>query len=257
MRLTLATPAVVLRCWPYGESDKIVCLLTEKYGKVTGIAKGAKRSRRRFANSLEPFSLVNLCFYDRPQAGLVFILSAELTRTFKHLAASLEKITLASYVTELTDGLTSERDHNMLVFKLLIEALTFLDKDGSEPLQFLASFELKLLSLAGYRPVLDRCVGCTRKHTGLVATPWHFSPAEGGILCGICARSRSQTLSVRDPVLEALTKLQREAHSDAAEVSPFPPEILKEIRFVIQRFLQIRLIREIRSAAFISAFVGV
>jgi len=78
MRACQATSAIVLRSRPFGESDKIVSFLTEKYGKITGIAKGAKRSRKRFVNSLEPFSLVNLRFQERSHSSLAFILSSEL-----------------------------------------------------------------------------------------------------------------------------------------------------------------------------------
>ena len=84
MRLSHVTPAIVLRTRPFGESDKIVSFLTENFGKITGIAKGAMRSRKRFVNSLEPFSLVNLCFQDRAHTNLVFILGAELAHGFRH-----------------------------------------------------------------------------------------------------------------------------------------------------------------------------
>src|SRR2546425_1402449 len=110
MRLSHVTPAIVLRARPYGESDKIVSFLTENYGKITGIAKGAKRSRKRFANSLEPFSLIDLRFQDRPHSNLVFILAADLLLGFKNLVAALEKISLASYMVEITDGLIGERE---------------------------------------------------------------------------------------------------------------------------------------------------
>src|ERR1043166_4648954 len=103
MSLRYATPAIVLRARPYGESDKIVSFLTESHGKLTGIAKGAKRSRKRFANSLEPFSLVELRFQDRPHGSLVFILASDLLFGFKNLASSLEKIAFASYLVEITD----------------------------------------------------------------------------------------------------------------------------------------------------------
>jgi len=117
MRLTFATPAVVLRSWPYGESDKIVCLLTESYGKVRGIAKGAKRSRKRFANSLELFSLVNLRFQDRPHGGLVFILSADLTFAFKRLDTTLFKISLSFYLVEITYVLIDKQVESYLYFQ--------------------------------------------------------------------------------------------------------------------------------------------
>src|SRR5512134_3900875 len=108
MRACQVTPAIVLRARPYGESDRIVSFLTENHGKLTGIAKGAKRSRKRFVNSLEPFSLVNLRFQDRAHSNLVFIVASDLTFGFKHLLTSLEKISLASYLVEITDGLIGE-----------------------------------------------------------------------------------------------------------------------------------------------------
>ena len=60
------TPAVVVRARVFGESDKIVTFLTRDLGKVTGIAKGAKRSKRRFVNVLEPFTHVSLRLRQRP-----------------------------------------------------------------------------------------------------------------------------------------------------------------------------------------------
>jgi DNA repair protein RecO (recombination protein O) len=260
MGLTFATPAVVLRSWPYGESDKVVRLLTENCGKVTGIAKGAKRSRKRFANSLEPFSLVNLRFQDRPHGGLVLILSADLTFVYKQLATSLEKITLASYLLEITDGLTGERDDSAQVFQHLKDGLLFLDRDGTAPLEFLASFELKLLRLAGYQPALDGCKRCSVTRGAHGAARWSFSLADGGILCGACAQARKESLPLGAATLAALIKLQedkREEKIDGSGGGSLPVAVLKEIRFIMQRFLQFHMEREIRSAAFLAKFVAI
>jgi len=257
MRFTLSTPAVVLRSRPYGESDKIVCFLTEKYGKITGIAKGAKRSRKRFANSLEPFSVVNLRFQDRSQGSLVFILSADLSVAFKRLCASLEKIAIACYLVEIIDGLLGERDENRLVFQHLKSGLVFLDGADTAPLDFLTSFELKLLGLAGYRPALDRCKHCARLRDEAEGSRWYFSLADGGILCARCAEPRKEILLLSAPALAALAGLQLEKEEPKSGViTPIPAAALTEIRFIMQRFLEFHLEREIRSAAFLSKFVA-
>jgi DNA repair protein RecO (recombination protein O) len=260
MGLILATPAVVLRTWPYGESDKIVSFFTETHGKVRGIAKGAKRSRKRFANSLEPFSIVNLRFQDRPHGGLVFLLSADLLSSFKKLDRSLEKITLASYLVEIIDGLVEERDENALLFQHLKHGLLFLDRDGAAPLEFLTSFELKLLRLTGYQPAFDRCKLCTLKRDAGGGPLWHFSPAEGGLLCSLCAAAKKETLPVGAAALLALERLQREGHDQAINGSAhvrLPAAVQSEIRLVMQRFLQFHMEREIRSAAFLAKFVAI
>src|SRR5439155_1113679 len=81
-----ATPALVLRTRPYGESDRIVTLITEQHGKVSGIAKGAKNSRRRFAGTLEPFVHIQAVFRQRTTSDLAFLLRCELLGVWRELA---------------------------------------------------------------------------------------------------------------------------------------------------------------------------
>ena len=73
MHREIGTLGFVLRSRPYGESDRIVTLITEEHGKITGIAKGAKNSRRRFGGTLEPFLHVRIVFRQRPASELVFL----------------------------------------------------------------------------------------------------------------------------------------------------------------------------------------
>ena len=253
MLLCHVTPAIVLRTWPFGEADKIVSFLTENHGKLAGIAKGAKRSRKRFVNSLEPFSLVNLRFQDYAHSRLAFIVAADLTLGFKSLLTSLEKISFASYLVEITDGLIAEREENRLVFLHLKDGLTHLEQQSTS-LTFLTSFELKLLKLTGYQPLLDGCRGCGRERRDQCAARWRFSPRDGGILCESCSRLRKEVFSLSAATLEILKNLQEEHSIPASDVSP-PSRVLKEIRSVVVRFIEFHMEREIKSAAFLNQFV--
>ena len=270
-------PAVVLRSRPYGESDTIVSFFTELHGKVTGIAKGAKRSRRRFVNSLEPFSLVTLRFQERANASLAFIHACELVRVFKSLTAHLDRIAHASYFMEITDGLVGEREENRAIFTHLANGLGRLDTHGSSLLS-LTFFELKLLALAGYQPHLGRCRRCgmgwreyhgsTRLTTGGSTKPvlsrveelttkggaWRFSLRDGGILCEDCAAFRKEALPLSREALGVIAALQQ-----AGRVPPngdaFPLEVLGESHLVLLRFLQFQIGRELKSAPFLEAYL--
>ncbi|MFQ5540145.1 MAG: DNA repair protein RecO, partial [Candidatus Binatia bacterium] len=156
MRELCVTPAIVLRSRPFGESDKIVSFLTRDYGKVTGIAKGAKRSRKRFVNVLEPFCLVNLHFQERPHSSLTFIHACDWILVFKDLTMNLEKIAYASYLVEITDELTREREENRSLFEHLKQGLVTIE-ENQPSLSLLAIFQMKLLRLSGYQPMLDCC----------------------------------------------------------------------------------------------------
>jgi len=122
-----ATPAIVLRTRDYMESDRIVTLLTEQAGKLGGIAKGAKASRRRFEHRLEPFSHVMLYFRRRPHGQLVFITRAEAAglEPFR-LEDNLGRLALGAYMLDLADALTSEDAEASGAYRLLAEALSAL-----------------------------------------------------------------------------------------------------------------------------------
>jgi len=255
MRVQLTTPAIVLRARPFGESDKIVSFFTQHHGKLTGIAKGALRSRKRFVNSLEIFSLVNLSFQERSRSHLAFILSADLVRGPRVLITDLDRIAHASYLVEITDGLVAEREENPVLFEHLKDGLAHLEERGTS-LRFLTYFELKLLRLAGYQPVLDICRRCRTKCPDGAVAKWHFSPLDGGILCDFCSRSCREVLPLGRSAVEVLAALQAENNYLPERLS-LPASVVAEIRSVVLRFIQFQMDREIKSAPFLHQFSSV
>jgi DNA repair protein RecO (recombination protein O) len=251
MRAISVTPAIVLRSWVFGESDKVVSFLTSEFGKVTGIAKGAKRSRRRFVNTLESFSLVQLRFQDRPHGGLAFIHACDLIRPHKKLTTSMEKIAHASYMVEVTDALTGEREENRALFEHLRDGLIWLDESvpcGS----FLAFFELKLLRLAGYQPGLEACrrCGCPRIENG--PGRWRFSARDGGLLCAGCCALRKETVPLSSEAIDALVEMQKVAAFPTYQQTS-SASALREGHSVLLQFIQFQTSRELKSIPFLDA----
>lgn len=243
------TPAIVLRSWSFGESDKIVSFLTQTHGKITGIAKGAKRSRKRFVNSLEPFALVNLHFHERTTSSLAFIHACELVRVFKRLTVSLENIAHASYLMEITDALAGERDENTALFTHLRDGLDCIEENGVSEL-LLAFFELKLLMLTGYQPMLEHCRRCARTWPGS-SGGWCFSLRDGGILCQSCSSLRREVSSLSLETVKLLAELQR---SDRFIPSHAPAGALREGHLALLRFIQYQTGKELKSAPFLDVF---
>src|SRR5213593_4263848 len=102
MGVSQSSNAVILRSRSYGESDKIVTFLTSDAGKLTGIAKGAKNSRRRFANCLDTFTRVRVDYRSRPGASMVFMDSCDLLEP-PGVLADPKKFAYGSYLIELVD----------------------------------------------------------------------------------------------------------------------------------------------------------
>ncbi len=266
MPVLSVSPAIVLRTRSFGESDKIVSLLSRDFGKVTGIAKGAKRSRRRFVNTLEPFSLVNLRFQERAQSSLVFIHACDWLQVFKRLTTDLERIAMASYMVEITDELTREREESRATFEHLKQGLVFLEEQGSSA-SYLTFFEMRLLALSGYQPMLEGCRRCGKKRPQPVESlmireaeehgdyipRWSFSPRDGGILCRSCLPFRKEALPLSVEALNALARLQQLEERPPSYSSLSGPA-LKETRSILPRFIQYQINKELKSVSFLETF---
>ena len=183
-RTSFKTSAIALRSLDYGESDRIVTFYTSDFGKLKGIAKGAKRSRKRFANSaLEPFSFSHLLFSSRGRDTLALIEESDIIASYPDIRGDLEKTLIASYLVELVDQFTREGKENRNLFSLLQSFLTLIDAgDTSEWL--VRFFEIRLLTLSGYEPALDRCLACKNPVNNMYT--YRFSVKEGGLRCSAC-----------------------------------------------------------------------
>ncbi len=177
------SPAVVIDCFDHGESDVIVTFFTKNKGRITGIAKGAKRSKKRFVNKLELFSLLTINYSESPNKSLVFLHEADLHTSFLSLRSNIKLYATASVIREFLLIATGEREENEELFLLILWALNSLDEHRPH-LSILVIFLFMLLDNIGYRPTLSSCLAC--QQTLSTKQGYHFSAAAGGIVCGNC-----------------------------------------------------------------------
>ena len=184
-----STCGIVLKISEHGESDKLVTLYSYDLGRVTGIAKGAKRSRKRFVNKLEEFSSLQI-FYRPPRGltGLLFISEAELLCAHLSIRNDFRRYICAMYITELMLRFTRDNDPDPRLYALLKWAFASLNFDDA-PQKIAALYHLQLLDLAGYRPELDRCFNC--QHPVGPDRTFMFSPGNGSLLCSACHHGHS------------------------------------------------------------------
>jgi DNA repair protein RecO (recombination protein O) len=211
----LDTPAFVLRTRAFGESDRIVTLLTARFGKLTGIAKGAKNSRRRFAGTLEPFVHIRAVFRQRTSSELVFLLRCELLTALRGFTRDLDRFAAGSYVLELTDRLVFARESGPDTYGLVHDALILLDQ-GASVSPLLRAFELHMLTATGYAPALDRCRSC-----GAAATEALFLDAErGGLACRRCVTAGRVVKPVSPETMRVLARVAAAPLGEAAAAAP-------------------------------------
>lgn len=243
------SPAIVLRTRPHSESDKIVTFLSRDWGKLTGIAKGAKRSRRRFVNVLEPFTHIQLRFRPGRSDGpndLAFILGCELVQAFRRPSMDLERFALASYVVEMVDLMVAGREAGPEMYDLVLQHLTTLEGQVDVSPLFPSLFALQLLQHVGYAPDLTTCQQCGKPLTG-TSSGVSFSPQLSGLLCANCRGHAGAMLYLCTETLQVLQHYQSK--------TTLPPDISvranREIQAFVTRLLTQHLPRPLKSLVFL------
>jgi DNA repair protein RecO (recombination protein O) len=181
------TDAVVLKSMKYRESSKIVTFYSRRFGKVKGIAKGARQMKSKFGAALEPLSAVSLILYKKDHRELQLISQCDVLKTYKNIHSGLERMAVGLSIIELLNQLTHEEEGNDALYTLLVQSLDELERAQKHFMNFFLAFELRCASVLGFMPSLDACKSCGRKLDDLVADDSAvFQSAKGAVLCSRC-----------------------------------------------------------------------
>jgi len=245
-----ATEALVLRAVDFGESDRVVHLLVPETGRLTAIAKGARRSTRRFPGLLDLFNHLRVEVEPSRRGSLARLEHARLIDPFLGLRSDPRRFALACFLLELLDRQAPEggarRDLERL-FRFAIGALGSLaESQPDRRTQVL--LELRALAALGLRPELRLCVRCGREVGG--AGPVDFHVPEGGPVCTSCQRPGDAGLSVH---LGTLRALERGASLPLGQIGrlALAPPALAEALHLLDRFQRFHVGTSLRSRAFL------
>lgn len=182
--------AIVLRTYPLREADLLVTLFTRNEGKVKGIARSAKKSKKRFGGALEPMTYVRAFYDDRERRELARLDACEVLESPLAAEVTYERATALAHVAELLDELMPEREANDAVFRLTLSVLSCLR--GPAIWMPVTYFELWLTRLVGFLPDLSECMACGKSLNGHRA---FFHVLADGLMCAEDKRLASSELS--------------------------------------------------------------
>ena len=242
------TEAIILRTRDFGESDCIVSAFSTLYGALKGIAKGARRSSKRFVNSLNIFSYVNLAFRERRSGDLVWLDSCELIDGFPGIRSDYSLLSRASYVVELTETLFPLNVPSHEMFQLLIWALGAIS-NGRDLDRTMIIFQARALRIGGFGINTSKCGLCGRayKEEGRAL----FHPPSGSIACMACESESALTPGMCPNTVHVLKQLQSHEPS-TPESLDCDEEMLTELSKVLVAHIEHRIGKRLRSAQYLT-----
>jgi DNA repair protein RecO (recombination protein O) len=241
------SPAIIMRVREIGESDLLVTFFTPHKGQLKGVAKGAMRSRRRFVNALDLFSLVSLEYAPRRQGNLYLLHSGKLLNAYPGLRADFSSLAKASYMIELLEILFPPGVTEPAVFELLNQSFDTLSQSWRNELIPLL-FESKAMSLGGYRIETTRCSKCGRRYQGEGVAV--FMREKGGIVCLKCGQPSPVSPLLKPSTVKAIEALQDNPFQEVMELD-LGEDTMKEVKEVLKLHREYRLERKLRTSKYV------
>ena len=239
--------AFVLRTGPLGESDLLVTLFTREEGKLRGVARSARKSRRRFGGALEPMTHVRAQYVEREGRDLVQVRELEVLRSFFEVQSDPLMAATFAYVAEIVDQFGREKEADQRFFRLICAVLDALG-DGVDPDLTARYFELWTCRFQGILPDLSACSEC-----GAVPEAESFlDPAHSEMRCRRCVAPGTRGIRVNRETRNLVRAMLRQAPGELA-ARPIGPAALSTLgrlmeavllQFVERPFASLRVLRE-------------
>jgi DNA repair protein RecO (recombination protein O) len=229
-RQSVSTRALVLRTVDYRDADRIVTLLTERLGKISAMARSARRSRKRFPGALEPFAVIEAEIgFGRNDLGSLH--QARVLKGYPGILKDLGRMSTAAAALELVGKATPERYPDPELFRATVTLFQLLD-DGREPIEeALVSFQVRAVALLGFAPSLDACGKCGR--TAASGRAGLFDPVAGHLVCRACGGAPLYLSA------SSRGRLQLAAGAGWTEaVGKWPEKELQQVRRAVSAFLE-------------------
>jgi DNA repair protein RecO (recombination protein O) len=249
------TSAVVLRRIHFGETDNILTLYSKEHGRISAIAKGARKAISRLSGATDPLTCSRFAL--ATGHNLQVVVQAEMLYSFHGLHQSVERLAHGQYFAEVLSVFTAEEDAHPELYRLLVRALRLLEKVPD--IESIARwYELRLLREIGYGPDLTECAICREPVPGEFGEDESFglSASQGSALCPRHAHPEevADHSALCFGALDFLLRMEDAPDKASAVISIRPPDRKSEdqARAALRRHIQYRTEKELKSVAFLN-----
>jgi DNA repair protein RecO (recombination protein O) len=242
------TEVIVLRSMKYRETSKIVTFYSKEYGKLKGIAKGARTAKNKFGSGLEPLSHSMLLIYKKEHRELHLISQCDSIDSFRNLTEDLDRMSAALSVLELVDQVTHHEERTPPMFALLVETLSALNASTKNYQTYLQAFQLRFAALFGYAPNFDACGQCGKPVLiGDGERHIAFQIVRGAVFCTKCcapndssAHDSDANIAFTTLSIQGLQIVRRLVHAQLSSLSniEFDARVGNEMNELLRLYLR-------------------
>jgi DNA repair protein RecO (recombination protein O) len=236
---SFSTPAILIRRIDHGDADLILTFLTLEHGKMSSIAKYAKKSVKRFSGVLELFYVLDIV-YTKGKGKLHILKEASVKHPFIHIRSDIEKTAYASYWAQLVYEWMEEGQKEPRIFRLFQKVLDFLDTETLTPEVLSIVFQTKFLTISGIYPSFDQCGQCGLAFDKIVGDRLIFHLGKGGLVCTTCASDSQYNVPISRGAVKQLKWITEKPAEKIFRIR-FSTQAQRESLFFLETFVPFHL----------------
>lgn len=244
------TEAIVLNKQDFRETSQIITFYSRYFGKIGGLLKGIRKDPKKFASSLELFSLNDIIFYKKRTGTLHLVSASDIKDNFDGLRSDMIKMGIASAMLELINSIMPYEDINEDIFDLTKACLKEMEttKDAGKIMML---FKIKTLSISGFKPHFDSCVSCGAKINDIS----RFSNSLGGLLCLKCFRKDLSSRQIFKGTIASVLFIERNSLKLGLGLG-LNPQVKRELHFLLNSFLDFHVGKRLKSEKVVDKLGG-
>lgn len=193
----IKTKGIILAQNNMGDNDKMVTLLTPDLGKIGCAAKGARRPKSALMAGTQFLCFGEFIIYKGVNS--YSINSCEPIEIFYNIRLDIDKLKYASQVAKIVNDVTDENQNTYRILQLTLNTIYMLSESDKDMDLILSIFKLRLLSIIGFRPVIDKCTTCG-KQDDLA----YFSLKDNGFKCSTCGKLDKGTILLSESTVKSI-----------------------------------------------------
>ncbi len=228
------TKGIIIKEVDTGEADKVITIFSEREGKITAYAKGARRPKNSLSACSQFLCYSDLLLYSGKE--MYNLSSCQLIESFYKLREDMVILTYAAYFAEIINDVVQKNEPAVDILKLFLNSLYMLTKGTHDPKLIVRIFEMRLMVFLGYSPSVNGCILCNSTDVSNIS----FSFQNCSFICNSCAslHEPKQKLSP-----EAARAIQYIVCSRANSLFNFTvtKSVLNELEIIFRRYLFERL----------------
>lgn len=233
---TFKTNGIIIGESNMGDYDKMLTMLTPGVGKISCVAKGARRPKSALLAGSQFLCFGEYLLYQG--TSTYHINSCETIEMFYNLRIDLDKLKYATYITKIIYDVTNENENSYNILQLYLNTLYTISETEKNINLVIAIFKIRLLCLLGFTPDIKGCKNCGNKEDIL-----YFSFKDSGFKCGICGKLDKSVIQITKTTMDAIKYI---VLSPAKKLFSFniSEESIKELEIISKIYLNEKLEKE-------------